>query len=283
MIQHPCVWAVAACLVALGCSDSDPGSGGSGDLRLTSWGEEYIEQGIPAGDAGFADTWAIRFERFLVGLGGVEFARSNGGNTQRLPATWLIDHVVPGIKELERLSGIRAGKYAEFAYEIVVPSASTTLGAGVSEADRTRFIENDYTVWLSGVATKGDVEKRFEWGFSAPAALSGCASDDGTPGFNLVSGGSEEVELTIHGDHFFYDRLTPNDANPTSLRFEPLARADRDENGDVTLAELEATTIDVDLYDPSPFDATNHASFLRELSRSVAHFRGEGECTIGEP
>ena len=48
----------------------------------------------------------------------------------------------------------------------------------------------------------------------------------------------------------------------------------------LTLAELEATPLDVRLYDPSGLGAVNHGAFITSLARTVGHFRGEGECTV---
>ncbi|HTV22354.1 MAG TPA: hypothetical protein VMG12_26885, partial [Polyangiaceae bacterium] len=85
-----------------------------------------------------------------------------------------------------------------------------------------------------------------------------------------------------HGDHLFYDRLqaSPNPAIVTSLRFDTLAAADANADGDITLVELEAKPLDVRLYDPSGLGAANYGDFVTSLARTVGHFRGEGECTI---
>ena len=100
-------------------------------------------------------------------------------------------------------------------------------------------------------------------------------------GLVVTSGGEQGVELTIHGDHPFYDRLQSS-ADPsvaTSLRFDALAEADLDENGDLTLEELDQAQLDVTRYDPSGLDAATHGDFVRELVRTLGHFNGEGECS----
>jgi hypothetical protein len=74
---------------------------------------------------------------------------------------------------------------------------------------------------------------------------------------------------------------TANPAQVTSLRFDDLAAADADDDGEVTLDELAEAPLDVTQYDPSGLDAVNHLDFVRALVRTIGHFRGEGECTIG--
>src|SRR5690606_35286320 len=53
------------CLSA--CSEKDAGEG---IVRVMAYGEEFIEEGIPASD--MDDGWAIEFERFDVTIGWVE-------------------------------------------------------------------------------------------------------------------------------------------------------------------------------------------------------------------
>jgi hypothetical protein len=92
------------------------------------------------------------------------------------------------------------------------------------------------------------------------------------------------VQLTTHGDHLYYDRLqaSPDPAVNTSLRFDAIAAADKDDDGEVTLEELAATPLDVRSYDPSGFEAATQGAFVTSLARTIGHFRGEGECNISK-
>ena len=88
--------------------------------------------------------------------------------------------------------------------------------------------------------------------------------------------------MTIHGDHPYYDRLraSPDPAIATVLRFDEKAAADTNDDGEVTLEELNAAPIDVLKYDPSGFDVTTLGGFMTALARTIGHFRGEGECVV---
>jgi hypothetical protein len=95
------------------------------------------------------------------------------------------------------------------------------------------------------------------------------------------------VQLTIHGDHPFYDRLQ---ASPTGietfLRFDAIAAADDapdtgNGDGEVTPSELDAVDFDPLVYDLSGFPGVSSmGDFIRSLVRTVGHYRGEGECEL---
>ena len=53
-----------------GCGDDDGGGVGSGVLQVTTWGEDYIESGIPSDD--FEDGYSVTYEKFLIVLGNIE-------------------------------------------------------------------------------------------------------------------------------------------------------------------------------------------------------------------
>jgi hypothetical protein len=155
----------------------------------------------------------------------------------------------------------------------------------VDAALAAAMIEAGQSLYVAGTATKADVQKRFAWGFAIGTRYEECRSQqDGREqsGVVVTNNGEVVVELTTHGDHLFYDRLqaSPDPAIPTSLRFDALAAADLDEDGEVTLAELLQKPLDVLSYDPSGLGAATHGAFVTALARTVGHFRGEGECTV---
>jgi hypothetical protein len=273
----------AALLFATGCGDDD--SSGEGSVAFTTWGEEYIEEEIPASDdGGFVDGWTVVYEKFLVNLGGITIA--DGAEVgAKMTSFILFDQTSPGVKPITTFEGLKAKAWPDVSYEIRRVTAESELGPDVSEADRDMMEENGYSVYLEGFATKGDVTKRFAWGFDKPTRYGACrAEENGVEREGLVVKNNAEidVELTIHGDHPFYDRLqeSPNPAVETSLRFDALAEADADDDGEITLEELDQALLDVTRYDPSPFEVTTLGEFVGELVRTVGHFRGEGECSV---
>jgi hypothetical protein len=285
-------FAAATCALVLAmaaCGSSDPtGSGGVGTLSFTTWGEEYIEEAIPVdrGDgSGFVDGWTLSYDKFLVNFQNIVVADATGDIAASMQRSTLFDNTLPGVKTIVEFDDIPAKAWDRVSYEIAPVTASTDLADGVPEADKALMLAGGYSLYVSASATQGDVQKRFAWGFAIGTRYEECHSEqDGRDeaGVVVTNNARIEAQLTTHGDHFFYDRLqtSPDPAIQTSLRFDTLAVADTNDDGEVTLAELEAKPLDVRLYDPSGLGAVNFGAFVTTLARTVGHFRGEGECTV---
>lgn len=280
--------AVAALLAIVGCGSSDPaGSGGDGSLLFTTWGEELIEVEIPPdpGDgSGFIDGWTVRYDKFLVNFRNIVVASARGETAATLEGSMLFDNKLAGVKPIVEWT-VPAQAWDRVSYEIAPVDPATALAGGASEEDKALMLAGGFGLYASGTATKDQIEKRFRWGFAIGTRYAECQSEQGgveQPGVVVTNNTSLDVELTTHGDHLFYDRLqaSPDPAIPTSLRFDALAAADADADGEVTLVELEATTLDVRSYDPSGLGAINYGQFVTSLARTVGHFRGEGECRV---
>jgi hypothetical protein len=274
-------------LSSLACSSADPtGSGGEGTVTFTTWGEEFIEGEIPPAsgdDAGFVDGWTLRYDKFLVNFQNIVIADMRGATAASMSESKLFDNVRPNPKAIVEFENVEAKAWDRVSYEIAPVTAESELVGGVPQADKDMMIAGAYSLYTSGTASKGDVEKRFAWGFALGTRYDECRSEQGgreEDGIVVTNNGSMEVELTTHGDHLFYDRLQSSPTIETSLRFDALAAADTNDDGEVTLEELTAKTLDVRLYDPSGLGAANHGTFVAALARTVGHFRGEGECTI---
>ena len=271
------------------CASSDPtGSGGQGKVTFTTWGEEYIEEGIPVdpGDqSGFVDGWSVRYERFLINFQNIVIADSGGDVGRRFDESKLFDNTQSGVKSIVTLEEVPAQAWQQVGFEVAPVTDETQLGKGAAAEDREMMASEGYSLYVSGTASKGETEKRFEWGFGLSTRSRNCRSpQDGREEAGIVvkNNASLTVELTTHGDHLFYDRLqaSADPAVPTSLRFQAIADADANDDGEVTMAELEATPLDVRLYDRSGLPASTLGAFITSLTRTVGHFRGEGECTV---
>jgi hypothetical protein len=284
--------ALAALAALVGCADP-AADAGEGDEKLTTWGEAFIEEGLPAdptGEAGFVDGWSLRYTKFLVAYRAFTVADEAGHVVASLDAPRLVDNVKPGRKLLATFAGLEAKAYERVAYEIA-PATSASVLVGATPADLALMVEHGYALYVEGSADKPAdggpaVHKSFRWGFASATRYFDChAEEDGkdTLGVVVTRGGVDTTELTTHGDHLFYDRLqsSPDPAIRTSLRFEEKAAADADGDGEITLDELDRARIDVRTYDPSGFAAPTLGAFMRSLARTVGHYRGEGECTVG--
>ncbi|MFT3837911.1 MAG: hypothetical protein QM723_13045 [Myxococcaceae bacterium] len=268
---------------------------GKGTEKFTTWGEEYIETGIPAdpmGQSGFLDGWTLHYDKFLVHFAAITVADDKGKTAAKLDGSRLVDNTKAGRKDLISFPDLDAVAWNQVSYQIRPATSSAELVSSTSD-DRDLMVNGGFSVYVAGSAQKSDgsggmITKTFHWGFITATQYKDCLqpAESGTPieGVVVTNGGTDVSELTTHGDHLYYDRLkaSPNPAVQTSLRFDEKAAADTNNDGEITLAELDATHIDVTKYDPSGFDAPTLGAFMRDLARTVGHFRGEGECTISE-
>lgn len=292
---------IALTLAALqvgSCSDGDPTDPGQGAARFTTWGEDYIEREIPPGDGsdGFVDGWRVTFDKFLVTFHDITVADEAGRQVARLDRPRFVDNTRPGVKELVTFTGLPARAYARVGFVVAPATADAVVVGGADPADLTMMVDKGWSVYVKGAATRADPadpakvsKKTFAWGFKTQSRYFDCqaAAEPGpvAPGLVVTTGQTDTSELTTHGDHLFYDRLqSGSGAAPTLLRFAEKAAADDaptgDGDGDVTLAELCRSKIDPSLYDPSGLPAVHLGDFVIALSRTIAHFRGEGECAV---
>jgi hypothetical protein len=271
-------WAAALglCAAMTGCGD-----GGTGAVEVTTWGEQYIEDAIPASE--LADGWTVTFDAFLIVLADVTIADREGTIAASMDGSKLFDHKTKGVKPVVRFEGLEAKAWDRVSFRTRPADGATEL-EGATEADKELLLSEGAAVHVEGRATKGDVTKTFRWSFGQTTLYAECRGDkDGKEieGVLVTNGGTDSVELTIHGDHLFYDDLQ---AEQAVLRFDAMAAADDagDADGDVTLAELSAVPL-VDIaegsYGTGSASTVNDlGAFVTALASTLGHFRGEGEC-----
>jgi hypothetical protein len=267
----------AAAALLAGCSDE----AGDGTLDVTVWGEEYIEQGIPAAE--FEDGWQITYNKFLVVVGDVSVAVT-GASAASVGGTQVLDLKQPGPHVLGTLA-LEAATYDQVGYALLPADAATTAHASASAADLDLMRAGPYRVHVAGEATKGAKTRSFSWSFADRVGYHHCVdvnSGQDLHGVVVPDGAAATAQLTIHGDHLFYDDLTSPDA---LLRFQHLADADADMDGEVTLAELDAVSLASLPPDEGPYavgasDVNDLGAYVRAATKTLGHFNGEGHCEI---
>lgn len=271
-------------LIALGCAACGS-DGGEGDVVFSVWGEEYIEEGIP--EAEFADGYSVRYDAFLVVLSDVEVAGGDGAS-QTLAQPRLYDLAAPGPHDIGILEGFSAGAYREVSYRNIEANEDTVRDDSATAAQLEAMKEGGFRLRASGTATSPQgIETSFHWGFSGSVDYEDCVDvRDGqeTRGIVIGDGTVAEHQLTIHGDHLFYDDLASPDAE---LRFASLAAADANGDGEVTLSELDEVRLatlsgDDGSYGVGAFDINELGDFIRAATHTIGHFDGEGHCVAKE-
>lgn len=193
-------WSLAVATLGVSACAED----GEGTVTVTTYGEAFIEEGIPADD--LADGWAVDFERFEVSLSAITVA----GQT-------LVD---PDTIELTTPSAGAGQALGSFT----VPEGS--YGDGTFRIDGLRVV---------GSATDGADTITFDWTFADATRYEGCETTT-----VVTDGGAATFQITVHADHLFYDSLVSEEPD---LRFQAIADADGDGDGAVTQAELAAADI----------------------------------------
>lgn len=223
---------VLVCLALSACAERE------GTVRVTAYGEEFIEEGIGADD--MSDGWAVSFERFEVSLSDVEVA----GTAIDVPATVDVAEASGGEGHELGTAVVEEGDYG---------------GAG--------FVIDRLEV--DGSAVLGDERKTFTWVFDAATAYEACDART-----SVSEGGVGTFQITIHADHLFYDSLV---AEEPRVVFQPLADADADNDGEITRQELSMKGIG-SFDPGSEGDVEDLWAWLLASTRTLGHADGEGHC-----
>lgn len=182
-----------------------------------------------------ADGWEISFDRFWASLGDVDRAMGDCAIYSDNHYVRVVDILRP---ESQRLATLYALGDCRFVVGIMAPRDNAILGAGLDEEamalmsapGNDQFIENIGTaVHVAGTARQGERAITFAWFFRGGVPRPMCDSID-VRADDMLS-----IELRAEPSALFRSRA---DSAETSLRFEELAAADADGDGEVTLAEL---------------------------------------------
>lgn len=259
-------------LFAIACSD-EPGS-----ITSTVYGEEFIEEGIPA--TVFEDGWSVTFDKFLISIGGVAAKAGEGAPEVGDPGFYLVDLAQPSGGEGYELSTYDApgGTYDHYGYRIAPAGDATPIN--VNAADTAAMKAGGYSIWVKGRATKGAMTKTLDWAFTLKLAYAHCEGHQTVDGTNIT------MQSTIHADHLFYDDAVSEEPN---VSFQLVADADglggAPADGTITLAELAATDIRAQTRyqvgsnrDPAGAAITNLKQYVEHQATTVGHINGEGHC-----
>lgn len=254
----------------------------TGTVQVTTYGESYIEDQIPAasgGGEGFADGYTVKFSKFLLALGGLSIGDRDGVIGAELKTQKIYDLHAKGPH------AVHSATVAAKRWDRVGISISKAVGAvagNAAAADVSLMNDKGYAVYVAGEAEKGGKKVSFAWGFTTETGYRECREQTVGDGVAVPTGGTATIQFTIHGDHLFYDDLQSTDP---SLRFEAIAAADADGNGEVTLDELarvDLTKLPSGQYGTGGDGSVTHlGGFVTALTRTLVHYQGEGHCHSG--
>ncbi len=259
--------AIAAALFAINCG----GDAGPGLLEISIYGEEFIEDEIPAAE--LVDGWAIHFDEFLISIGDVSAAVGDDGAAELSDGQYRIFDLAEasaGAGYAVTAAVVEGGAYDNVSYRIA--AASSAVAGNAEAADVTFMVDEGLAVYVRGTATREAVTKTFAWSFTGATSYGDCH------GTALIDDSDASSQITIHGDHFFYDDLVSDSPN---LAFAAIAQADDDGDGDgeVTAAELAAFMLATqERYQVGSLDIDNLWDYLDYSTTTLGHIDGEGHC-----
>lgn len=260
-------WSRLALLSGLGLSlaacAEDPGQA---TLRVTAYGEEFIEDRIPA-DV-LVDGWEIDFHRFLVAISEVE------AEGEPLAGAFVIDLTQASGGDGHALGTVMlpAEGSPHLAFRVAPVSEATPVSA--TDDDVSTLVDAGASLWVEGQATKAGQTVSFAWPFTTDTRYVECHSTA-----VLAEGQEAHSQLTIHADHLFYDDL---DSEEPNVAFDLVAAADADMNGEVTAEELGALDITGESrYQVGSRDITDLWGFIAAQTGTLGHIDGEGHCELG--
>lgn len=226
---------------------------GPGTLHITAWGEDFIERGIPA--ELFDDGFDVTYTKFELTFTAVTLRSTRTGRTLAQTDATSLDLVTPG------------------------PQTVTHFDAPGATFDDVSYVIAGPLRVEGSLGTSSSTRRRFAWSFPVETAYTRCVQPDFGPAVVLAPGEEETVELTVHGDHLWYDDLVSPRA---ALRGTAVFESDADGDEVVTEAELRAvelTSLPRGQYGAGPVgNVFTLWDFLSTQVRTVGHFRGEGDC-----
>lgn len=259
----PCLLTLLAIAVAPACGDADDPDG---TLRVTVYGEEFVEASIPAQEV--VDGWAIDFTTLLVALDGVHADGVSADSDQQI---FDITRSSGGGGHLVTELIVPSGRVEHLDYRI--GPASEAISGNASADQVAHMNQGGHSIWVEGVATRGTETIAFAWGFATDTRYVHCHTEQDVP-----AGGTATSQATIHADHFFYDDLESSEPN---VAFDLIASADADMDGTVTQAELRATDITGQTrYQVGTRDIEDLWGFLEAQTQTLGHIDGEGHCEV---
>lgn len=247
---------------------------GVGTIEVDAWGEEAAREGFPAGE--IEDGWVIDLAHDVFALRDVTAASQADGRTAgALDGAVVIDHHLLTAPASLGAFAAPAGR-VDLSFAVSPPPTDARPVGATDPALVAELASQGWSVLVEGTATKGEATVHFRWGFPVDEVYDRCENGfDGTAGIAVPARRTVGATLTFHADHLWWDRLGTEEAR---LRFQAIADADADHDGEVTLDELAAVDLATIGYETSGLDLDDLAAFVRAGVTMSPHLDGEGLC-----
>jgi hypothetical protein len=217
------------------------------------------------------DGWRLQFDKFLVVVGDVLVQAGHDDAPAIDDAAYRVFDLAQGSEGDGHalLSAEVPGALYEHVGYRIAPAEDATAG-NAAAGDVELMASMGWAIYIEGTATKADVTKTFAWGFDGATGYDDCHVE------TELDGGEAAVQITVHGDHLFYDDAVSTEPN---IAFDLVAQADADDDGAVTETELAAVELDaLERYQVGSLDIANLWEYIDYQTGTLGHIDGEGHC-----
>jgi hypothetical protein len=275
---------MAGAALLTGCDENS--ARGEGRVRVNVHADETITLGLSPEDT---KDYGVTYSKFIVAVGHVQLGRAGGG-TLESPGVSLVDLTRVGAQgvQIAAFDGVPAGEWDAFAFE--TPAAAADADATEAEAqDAAEMREHGWTYWIEGTVKRPEAQGGpvdFVIQTAVATRFERCELD-GEPGLTVVANLTATGDVTIHGDHLWFNSFPTGSEASIERRAAWLVQADVDGDGRVStedLAALDATEVFTTELGysldgaPDGLVIDSALDFVRAQLATQGHFRGEGEC-----
>ena len=273
-------------LAACGGGEADAGT-----VRIELHAEDSITNGLSTGsDVENTKDYAVSYSKFIVTVGNLQLGQSTSGKHLQSETLSVVDLTRVGEQgvEIATFERVRAGQWDRFGFETATANKGVRA-IEVDPGDVEQMIEHGWTYWIEGRVERtpregGPVD--FVLQTAVPTLFDNCELD-GEPGLTVVANQTATGDITIHGDHLWFNSFPTGSEGSVERRSAWLVQADTDGDGRVStedLAALDATEVFTTELGysldgaPPGIVIDNALDFVRAQLATQGHFKGEGEC-----
>ena len=278
---------------AAGCGDDS--NGGDGNVTININPEDTITNGVDScantdePDECISDGYSASWSKYIISVGFVDMAQVDGADRQTSDVVAVAEfrNLSEAGSELTSFNGIPIGQYAEFGYQTPLLTDDAVNINQVSEDDITNMRDNDLTYIIEGQLTQDSDGATLDFLIEADVQSFYflCEGEGGSAGINVGTSGTDQI--TMHGDHIFFNGFPADESNVQRLAEWMWLVADTNNDGVLTRVDFEAATDLGTLYPSPPYSdlnggplgtITNAWDFIISQLGTQGHLNGEGEC-----
>jgi hypothetical protein len=247
--------------------------------------EETIVNGLTAGpNEDDTRDYGVQYSKYMVVVGRTTIGNSSAHETRSDPDAYIADLRQVGTTGLTMITfdDLRSGQWDQFGYQTPIAQAGFRALGGVSAADAQLMIDQKLTYWIEGVV-QAEKPVSFVFKVGDDALYTDC-ENDGEPGIAVTEGRTTTAQVTLHGDHLWFDSLVRGDESTVVRRAAWLVKADKDGDGKVSSDDLKSVKAEEVFPTSQGYNLSNARpivtayDFIVAQLASQGHLNGEGEC-----